>query len=526
MRSGLLLFVALALTGIATGCKPAPRPVYQGEGRLVAEGPARDVIAAPDGKTVAWLGSPNLAREKGINASDMVYVGSARMAPASGGQPVTLGDGVATLPGTFFFSPTGKHLGALIGWSFPKAMGSLVVADTASGKLRKVADQVSFFGFSADGETVGYVAERTLYVQPVGGGDAREIVGNAGTFEFAPSGNVLVARRRSVGGGGELIRVDLADPAAQPRVLAQRVSDYIFSPDGSRLAWTARNEDGGADLFVSEGSAAPRRVGTGVPTFRFSPDGKQLAFLGDVTPQKQFGDLYLLNDGSQKARKVGTTVTEFLFSPNSRRIAWLDRYHAPSRGGYLTWIDVAAEGEKGKEVAWNVPSFIWNHGSDALAFIRRIAEPHFSIDLFLARVEEEAAPIRVGQGVFGYSFTKDDQRLLFRTACTRNARSCELHSIDVSKPMEPARHVASGIFTYELDPNDESTAMITYARTDADALDIAAVPTDGSAAPKTLDRMVARGTKFIPGSDRMVWAVLDPNRMGVYVGDPPEFAGE
>lgn len=520
MRSGLLLLVTLALVA---GCKPAPKPVYRGEGRLVAEGPARDVMASPDGKTVAWLANPNLAREKGVNASDMVYVGSARMAPTAGGPPVTLGDGVATLPGTFFFSPSGKHLGALIGWSFPKSMGSLVLADTTTGQLRKVADQVSFFGFSADGNTVGYVAERTLFVQPVGGGEAREIVGNAGTFEFAPSGNVLVARRRSLGGAGELVRVDLSNPSAAPAVLAKQVSDYAFSPDGSRLAWTARNEDGGSDLFLMEGNGAPIRIGSGVPTFRFSPDGKQVAFLGDVTPQKQFGDLYLLAAGSRKARKVGTTVTDFEFSPNSQRIAWLDRYHAPSRGGYLTWIDVGSEAEKGNEVAWNVPSFIWSHGSDALAFIKRISEPHFSIDLFLVKLGEEAAPVKVGQGVFGYSFTKDDERLLFRTACTRNARSCELHSVDVSHPTEPARSIASGIFTYELDPADESVAMITYARTDADALDIAAVPADGSAAPKTLDRMVARGTKFVPGSDRMVWAVLDPNRMGVYVGEPPDF---
>lgn len=526
MRSGLLLLATFLLAALATGCKPAPRPVYQGEGRLLAEGPARDVIPSPDGKTVAWLANPSLAREKGVNASDMVYVGSARMVPTSGGRPVTLGDGVATLPGTYFFSPTGKHLGALIGWSFPKAVGSLVVADTASGSLRKVADQVSFFGFSADGRTVGYVADRILYVQPIEGGEARQIIDNAGTFEFAPSGNVLVARRRTVGGGGELVRIDLSSPGAQPAVLAKQVADYAFSPDGRRLAWTARNENGGSDLFLAEGGAAPHRVGSGVPTFVFSPDGKQIAFLGDVTPQKQFGDLYLLIEGSREARKVGTTVTDFTFSPNSRRIAWLDRYHAPSRGGYLTWIDVASDEVKGKEVAWNVPSFVWSHGSDELAYIRRISEPHFSIDLFLTRLGEEAEAVRVGQGVFGYSFTKNDQRLLFRTACTRNARSCELHSIDVSKPTEPARHLASGIFTYELDPEDESVAMITYARTDADALDIASVPADGSAAPRTLDRMVARGTKFVPGSDRMVWAVLDPSRMGVYIGDPSEPAAQ
>lgn len=497
--------------------------MYQGEGRLIAEGPARDVLASPDGSTVAWLANPNLAREKGINASDMVYVGSARMAPATGGPTTTLGDGVATLPGTFFFSPTGKHLGALIGWSFPRAMGSLVLADTATGAFRKVADQVSFFAFSADGKNVGYVADRVLYVQSVEGGESRELIPNAGTFEFAPAGNVLVARRRTIGGGGELVRIDLAAADSKPRLLANQVADYTFSPDGSRLAWTARNENGGADLFLMDGNGAPKKVGVGVPTFRFSPDSKKIAFLGDVTPQKQFGDLYLLASDSQTARKVGTTVTDFTFSPDSKRIAWLDRYSASSRGGYLTWLEVFGEGE-GKVIAYDVPSFIWSHESDGLAFIRRISDPHFSIDLFFTELGNEKPSVKVGQGVFGYSFTRDDKRILFRTGCTRSARSCDLLSVDVANPTEPARHLASGIFTYELDPDDQSMVMLTYARTDADALDIAAVPADGSAQPKTLDRMVARGTKFLPGSDRMVWAVLDTKRMGVYVGDPPEFS--
>jgi len=235
-------------------------------------------------------------------------------------------------------------------------------------------------------------------------------------------------------------------------------------------------------------------------------------------------DLLLLADGAPKAAKLGENVTEFGFSADSRRIAWLDKYSAQSRGGDLTWADVAAEPTAHK-VATNVPSFVWSHDGTMLAYIGRVSTPAFSIDLHLARLGGEEKPVKVGRGVFGYSFTRDDSRLLFRAECTRNARACDLHAVSVAKPGEPARKIATGVYTYELDPKDESLLMITYARTDADALDLAAVPADGSAAPRTLDRMVVPGTKFVGGAvDRIAYAVIEQKRLGLYVADPPDFS--
>ncbi len=517
----LLLAVGLA----AAGCKSNSRPAaYKGEGRLIAEGPAREVITAPGGGAVAWLADPQLARDKGVNASDQVYVGTARAAPASGGPPVTLGTGVATLPGTFFFAPKGDWVGAIASWSFPKQHGALVVADVAKGESRKVADQVSFFAFSPDGKHVGYVADRKLYVEPVGGGEATGIVADASTFEFAPDGKSIAVRRRAIGGGGELLRVDLAKPA-EAKSLADAVADYAFSPDGKRIAFSARNsETGGTDLFLVEGDGKPAKIGVGVPLFRFSPDGKHLAFLGDVTVQKQFGDLYVLAAGAAKPAKIGTTVTDFSFDPTSRRIGWLDKYSPQSRGGNLTWADVS-ESPTAHEVSKSVPSFVWSNDGEMLAFAHRVTTPAFSIDLSLYRIGKDEKPVKVGQGVFGYSFSADDERVLFRTVCTRNARACDLHSIAVDQPTEPARKLASGIFTFEPDPNDASLLMITYARTDADALDVAAVPADGSASPRTLDRMVAHGTRFVGGdADSIAYAVIDQQRLGVYVADAPDFS--
>jgi len=512
----------LLALGLAAGCKANKPVVFQGEGKRIAEGPAREVLTAPGGAAVAWLADPQLARDKGVNASEQVYVGTARVAAATGGPATTLGAGVPTLPGTLAFSPDGGWLGALTGWSFAKAHGTLVVASTKGGEGRKVADEVSFFAFSPDGRTLGYVADRTLFLQPTAGGDAVQVAPHVSTFEFSPDGRRLAVRRRAVGGGGELLLVEAAAPQkAVP--LADDVADYRWSPDGRRLAFTARNEKGGADLFVVEVGGRPRKVGEGVPTFRFSDDGRHLAFLGGVSPQKQFGDLYVLAGSAAAPVQVGTTVTTFAFDPSSRRIAWLDKYSPQSRGGNLAWAELGDE-PKMNEVAKNVPSFIWSHGGDALAFAHRQTSPVFSIDLHLFRIGKDEKPVQIGRGVFGYSFSRDDERIFFRTECTRNARSCDLHAVEVDRPTEPARKIATGIFTYEPDPDDESLLMITYARTDADALDVAAVPADGSAPPRTLDRMVAHGTKFVGGdADRIAYAVLDPQRAGVYVADPPDF---
>ena len=513
----------LLALGLAAGCKTNKPAVYQGEGKLIAEGPAREVRTAPGGGAVAWLADPQLARDKGVNASDQVYVGTAKMAQATGGPATTLGSGVATLPGTLAFAPNGAWLGALTSWSFPKAHGTLVVAEAKGGEARKVAEEVTFFAFSPDGRQVGYVADRTLWLQPSGGGDAVRIVPNASTFEFSPDGRRLAVRRRAVGGGGELLLVDPAAPE-KSESLADDVADYRWSADGKRLAFTARNEKGGSDLFLVEIGGKPRKVGEGVPTFRFSDDGRHLAFLGDVTPQKQFGDLYVLAAGAAAPAKIGTTVTTFAFDPASRRIAWLDKYSPQSRGGNLAWAELGAE-PKMVEVAKNVPSFVWSHDGNAIAFAHRQTSPVFSIDLHLFRIGKDEKSVQIGRGVFGYSFSGDDERVFFRTECTRNARSCDLHAVQVANPTEPARKIATGIFTYEPDPHDESLLMITYARTDADALDVAAVPADGSAGPRTLDRMVAHGTKFVGGErDRIAYAVLDPKRAGVYVADAPDFA--
>lgn len=518
-----LLLSLLAAAFLVAGCKTQSGPAApQGLGRKIADGPAREVITAPGGGAIGWLADPTQPRDMGARISDQVWVGKAQVAIATGGPTVTLGGGVATLPGTFFFSPDGRWVGALTDWSFRDARGTLVVAEVSSGKVREVAKEVTFFVFSPDGERLAFVADRTLHLEPTAGGERAEVISQVSTAQFSRSGDHLAVRRRAVGGRGELLLVN-ADQIDQRQELARRVAEYRWAPQGEEIVFTARNETGGTDLFVTEADQAPRRVGTGVTTFAFSPTGDHLAFIGGVSPQKQFGDLFLLVQGAREAVKIGDTVTTFEFSPDGRRIAWLDRYSAQSRGGNLAWSEVSATPEA-HEIRKGVPSFAWAPDGDALAFIYRQTVPIFSLDLHLFRIGKDETSVEVRRGVFGYSFDRVGDRLFFRTECTRNARSCDLHTIEVAEPTGMATRIATGIFTYEADPDDQSMLMLTYARTDAEALDVALVPADGSKAPRTIDRMVAHGTKFVGGDgDRITYAVLDPARAGVYVADPPDF---
>lgn len=516
MRSiGKFLVLVLAVAG----CNPAKPPPYQGKGRVVAEGPAREVIAAPGGGAIAWLAEPAQAKERGIHAPDHIYVGRATF--YAGGDPVVLGEGVATITGTFFFSPTGGHVGALTGWAFDKGEGTLVVGSTRDGKVRRVAPRVSFFAFSRDGKWLGYVSEGNLRVEPADGGEAKEISKEVATFEFSPDGRKLLARKRSLA-GGHLLLADL-DANEAPRVLAARVNEYNWAADGERIAFSARSEEGSNDLFLVTGGGKPRQIGKGVPSFAFSSSGKHLAFLGDTSPRKQFGDLFLLGEGAAEPEKIGETVTEFSFSANEERIAWLDRYRAENRGGTLKWKAIG--GEEADELASNVPSFIWSPDGTALAYIQRVHQPVFSIDLFLAKVGgAEAQIFSIAKGVFGYSFTKDGERLFLRTECVRSGRVCELYSVEVDEPASTVKKIAGRIHTYELDPIDESVLMLTYARVDGEALDVGVAPADGSAGAIMLDRMVVPGTKLLGGSaPRIAYAVLERDRMGVYVADVPAF---
>jgi len=86
----------------------------------------------------------------------------------------------------------------------------------------------------------------------------------------------------------------------------------VLSPDGSRIAFRGRGEDGAPDIFLrraDQGQAMPLRAGAGVNPI-FSPDGQWIAFF-------EAGTLKKINVG-------GGSAVELCEAPTARGASWGD----------------------------------------------------------------------------------------------------------------------------------------------------------------------------------------------------------
>lgn len=520
MKVHLLLAVLLPALAVFSACKKPQASGPVGLGRSVAEGPARAVLPSPDGAHLAFVADPRPGKELGQGSvPENVWMGTGKVVSSAGGAPVILGSGVSTLPGAMMFDSSGSRLLALTDFQFKSQAGTLVIADLKSGEVQKLAPATTFFGFSPDGKRFGYVAQETLYLGPSDLSTPAVSLGSAATFEFSPDGGKVLFRRK-LAKDGSLLLADMPAPGAtavEPRVLAKAVADYDWSPTGDRVAFTSRvpGGGGGADLFVAPLAGEPKKLGQGVPSFAFSSDGAHLGFITGVDLNKQFGDLMLLAAGADAPAKLGERVNEWAFGPGGKHVAWIEKYEPTGRIGTLAYAAVAVKPVP-KQLGDEVASFLWSRTGTFLAYLQRTLRPAFSVDLFVERVGGEA-PQKVASGVFGYDFGKNDETLLFRHNCVREGRACDLSMLRTHALGEAPKRLANGVFTFEFNRNLDEL-MLTYARMDADALDVAVMPADGSRPPVTLDRFVAHGTAWT-GTDRIAYAVLGFKRQGVYVAD-------
>jgi serine/threonine protein kinase len=199
---------------------------------------------------------------------------------------------------------------------------------------------------SADGRMLAYVAETgvgrvDLYAGRVSGGtrlrltndDAREE-----TPKFSPDGERLVYTRTEVSGGVPEIRV-VRSLGGETQELVRNAADPAWAPDGRRLAYIQRRDDGtGADLAVSSIDASGARVVLrGDSTYPFlrnpswSPDGKTLAVVrgtGGVA-----GEIWLVPvDGGLPVQPLDESGSVFAdwptFTADGRGLI-----HSSNRGG-------------------------------------------------------------------------------------------------------------------------------------------------------------------------------------------------
>ena len=112
-----------------------------------------------------------------------------------------------------------------------------------------------------------------------------------------------------------------ADGSGKTRLTVGGDSDYEWSPDGSRIAYSlGRPNERESDLYVSkvDGSDDMQFLTSGLGP-RWSPDGSRLAFVND----EGLGAVYVIQaDGSGKTALAGTGASGPRWSPGGRRIVF------------------------------------------------------------------------------------------------------------------------------------------------------------------------------------------------------------
>jgi hypothetical protein len=223
----------------------------------------------------------------------------------------------------------------------------LWVLDAGSGKARRVSGDAQRFRVSRDGKVLAWRTSSArgdqevgeLWLAPLAGGAPRRVGEVVRDFEFAPDSRRLVFRdhyqelplggREARAGEARLEKVgDLSEvmlPDGAPVVLQRLSPNYLFSPDGSALAYTARIErpEVTRRLFLRQGEGKPRVLQDWLYEYQFRPPGAELFYRADCLRDGRACSLLATGvdaaEGS-KPRKEADQVFGARFSADGSRV--------------------------------------------------------------------------------------------------------------------------------------------------------------------------------------------------------------
>ncbi|HEU4381924.1 MAG TPA: hypothetical protein VFR85_00370 [Anaeromyxobacteraceae bacterium] len=510
-RRALALAAAMA---VAAGCGRRP-DATAGRGRRVAEAQARLLAPSPDGAWLAWLERCAPPPARGLPAD--VASCDLRVAPASGGEVRRLVEGVTTLPAGLAWSPDGRALAALADYDYGSNAGGLVLW-RPGGEVRRLAGSVGFYGFASSGD-LWFVGGGQLYRVPPGAEPAPVArAGSVATFDLGPPGTRWALARRQVGAGGALLVLRDGQVVAE---VPGPVGDYGFSPAGDLVAFTVREQDGFALRVGPAGPAlatAPA-VGRRVQSFGFSRDGSGLAWVADLQPGRA-GDLWFAPAAApRRGARVAPGVGEFRWAAAAPRLAWLQDFDPRVRSGTLA---VAGAGMRPAVLGRNVTAYDLSPDGARVAYLEHVTAGGYSVDLRLGRAEAGSPAATVARGVFGFDFSPQGDQLYYRANCVRNAEGCDLFRVPAggAEPGRPPERLAEGVKSFEFDRRRPERLLVTWARRDLVALDLAVWEQGKLVA---VDRGALPGSAAFLGPDgsRLAYVVADPKRAGVYVAELP-----
>lgn len=510
----------VVLVLLASGCsrRKEREQAMLSLGERIASGRASDLRTTPDGKYAVYLEGGEKPRLNGV--PPQMLLGNLYAVPTSGGEPREIGTAVTNVPGGFTFSPDSRWVLLLSGYNPVTQEGTLVAVDLADPRAKPVelAPNTSYVLASPDSKRVAFVAGGVLHLGPLPAGPFQQLSGEVQTtVAFSKDGRWLIYKRRLSAAGG--LFATAVDGGA-PVKLAEQAGDFVLSPDSSRVAFTRRSArvPSTYDLLLANAPDwTAREVASGAGPFAFSPDGKWLGRIQDQKPEDmgsaQVGALHVGPADGSPGRKLGNRVAEFEFAPTSTAIAMLDSYESSASAGVLAVADLP-DG-KPRRVAARVPNFDWSPDGKSVAFVARVFQPVYSIDLFLHRIGEEAA-LKLHPGVFGYDYDRQGRFLYFRTNCLNEGRACDLMKLNLSDPKAAPETLAQGIFTWR-SSSDGDRLLVTYARRDSKLYD-AAVLNLNTRERKTIARYIQLHPLWAEnGGERVVYVVAPPANAGVYM---------
>lgn len=489
-------------------------------GKRIHDGPVRAVAASASGEWVAFLDGCNDVKSQvlppGTASCDL------RAVPTAGGPIRKVAGAVTTLPHAMGWHPSADLLAAIAEYDYVQGTGRLVVA-RGGGEAEPVADGVAFHGFVPGEARVAAVAGGRLV--SAGPGSAPEWTPGAegiSSFDINPAsqslppGAVASLLRRPSQSGGVLLAVQ-RDGKVQP--VGKGAGDYAFAPGGAAYAFTARAGDG-YELRVGS-AATTRTLGRGVHGFQFSRGGEAIAYVSGAQPGAQ-GNLHVARLGNEAPPiLLGREVGDFRWAARAPRLAWLERYDPRVRAGR---VGAGGPDLPPRTFANDVSEVEISPDGAHLAFLQHTTRGGYSVDLTVAALDapKDAALRSVAQGVFGFSFSPDARWLYYRTRCTRNAEACDLERIPAGglAPEGKPELVAQGVKSFEFDPRDPGRLLLGSQRMDLVALDLA-VWKDGKRTAVDTGALPGSARFLGPDSSRIVYAVVQPKRAGIYVADVP-----
>ena len=215
--------------------------------------------------------------------------------------------------------------------------------------------------------------------------------------------------------------------------------------------------------------------------------------------------------------RLGQRVGEPRWSAQGGRLAWLQDYDPRGRTGTLT---VGGFGSKPLSLAKNVSDFDLTADGRTVAFLHHETAGGYSVDLGLAHVDDHTRAEAVAKGVFGFSFSPDARWLYYRSACVRDGDACDLFRVGAGTDAKKPELVAEGVKSFEYAPGMPERLLVSWARKDRVALDLAVWEAGKLTAIDT--HALPGSVRFLGGDPRrLAYAVVEPKRQGVYVAALP-----